>query len=113
MYSSQGLANMEVFDLSEKGKARKIYSFGEVFGGKFLNNFSLFILSVCSLLVVGPGDVAYNIRRSLIGAISIGEQTASHLFSIDSSKSIGNKDIVKLIRKSKWHPQYSSKESNY
>ena len=104
-------ANMEVFDISTKIKSKKIYSLGEISGGKF-NQFSIFNCSnTCLLLVVGNGDVTYSTRRNLLGAVSVEKQIAYHIFSIDTGESI-DKNIIKLIRKSKWHPHYSDEDSN-
>ena len=66
-------------------------------------------LTFSPLLVTGDGDVTYNPRRNLLGAMCVGEKTAYHLYNFDTSKSDG---IVKLFRKSGWHSQYSTKKSN-
>ncbi len=52
------------------------------------------------------GDVTYNSRRSILGAIPLGQEIAYHLFTIDTSASNAG-GIVKLNRKSKWHSQYN------
>ncbi len=69
------------------------------------------ILTVIIPLVVGHGDVAYNSRRSILGAISVEQKVAYHLFNVDAKASNGD-SIVKLNRKSKWHSQYSTQKSN-
>ncbi len=61
--------------------------------------------------MVCDGDVSYNSRRSILGAIPVAERIAYHLFAIDTSGSNAG-DIVKLSRKSKWHSQYSTQTSN-
>lgn len=53
------------------------------------------------------GDIAYNPRRNFLGAISRNNDIAYHLFTIDSNFSTTG-SAVKLCRKAKWHPQYSS-----
>ena len=57
-----------------------------------------------SLLESSEGDVTFNPRRSFLGAICAEGKIAYHLYGFGTSKSDG---IVKLIRKSKWHSQYS------
>ncbi len=61
--------------------------------------------------MVGWGDITYNSRRSILGAIPVGEKIAYHLFAINTSASNAG-GIVKLNRNSKWHPQYSTQTSN-
>ncbi len=61
--------------------------------------------------VVGRGDVTYNSRRSILGAIPVSRTIAYHLFTIDTNDSNAG-DIVKLARKTKWHSQYSTQEIN-
>ena len=60
-------------------------------------------------LVTGYGDVTFNPRRNFLGAMCAGGEIAYHLYKFDISKS---DDIVKLIRKSRWHSQYSTKKRN-
>ena len=60
-------------------------------------------LILSPLLVAGFGDVTYNPRRSILGAMCVGGKIAYHMYNFDTSKSGG---IVKLIRKSRWHSQY-------
>ncbi len=76
------------------------------------NYFGIFItLIIIFPIEVGWGDVTYNYRRSILGAIPVGGRTAYHLFTIDTSTSNAG-DIVKLNRKSKWHSQHSTDPSN-
>ena len=56
-------------------------------------------------LDTGYGDVTYNTRRCFLGAISVSGKIAYHLYNVTTGKT-GN--IVKLIRKSKWHSQYDN-----
>ena len=111
---------MEIIDLSQKGQVRKLYSFEEVRGGIdsdvqlfFIHNVILKFLFVCILLlfplVTGEGDVTYNPRRSLLGAICVGNKIVYHLFMIDGRFS-KVEEAVMLYRKSKWLPQYSSSQ---
>ena len=62
-----GSANLQVFDVSRKAKARKIYSFEQIPGSRVIVKIHLIII-----LVTGHGDVTYNPRRSILGAISVG-----------------------------------------
>ena len=55
--------------------------------------------------------MTYNPQRCIIGAISLEGKMAYHLFNIDVDSSEITR-IVKLCRKSKWHPQYSTESSN-
>ena len=97
-YSVSKSANLEVFDVSRKGQVRKIFSFEEVSGGRFL-------VKIYFILILDPGygAVTYNPRRSFLSAIDVEGKIAYHLYNVATSKA-GN--IVKLIRKSKWHPQH-------
>ena len=61
-------------------------------------------------LATGFGDITYNSRRSIFGAVPFDKKISYHLFNVDSNAS-KTKDIVKLIRKSKWHHQYSNHQS--
>ncbi len=73
--------------------------------------FKFIILTIIILLVVGFGDVTYNSRRSILGAIPVAGRIAYHLFNVDAKASNAG-DIVKLKRKSKWHSQYSTRQGN-
>mgnify|MGYP007014816418 CR=1 FL=1 len=57
----------------------------------------------------GYGDVTYNPRRNFLGAMPVKGKIAYHLYNFGTSKS---DVIIKLIRKSSWHSQYSTKASN-
>ena len=59
--------------------------------------------------MTGSGDVAYNSRRNVLGVMGVGGKIAYQLYNFDTSKSDG---IVKFNRNSRWHSQYSTKESN-
>mgnify|MGYP000913279474 FL=1 len=61
------------------------------------------------LLGTGYGDVAFNPRRNILGAMCVKGKIAYQLYNFGTSKSDG---IVKLIRKTKWHSQYSTKKGN-
>ena len=58
-------------------------------------------------LGTGYGDITYNSRRSILGAVPLNEKISYHLFNVGSNAS-KTKDIVKLLRKSKWHSQQSN-----
>ena len=53
--------------------------------------------------------MTYNTKQNLLVAISVRDKTAYHLLSIDVDYSDTNK--VKLIRRSRWHSQYSDEWS--
>jgi hypothetical protein len=61
--------------------------------------------------VVGFGDVTYNSRRSILGAIPVAGRIAYYLFNVDANASNAG-GIVKLSRKSKWHLQYGTQKGN-
>lgn len=58
--------------------------------------------------MTGNGDVTYNPRRSMLGAISVGGKIAYHLFKIDSNPSKVDNTAAKLCRKSKWYSDYQA-----
>ena len=97
-------SNLAVFDVSRKGQARKIYSFEEVSGGSSIVK----VHHIIFIIVTGEGDVTYNPRRSILGAIPVGGKISYHLYNIATSKA-GN--IVKLIQKSRWHSHYNTGHS--
>ena len=66
----------------------------------------------CPLPAKSYGDLTYNVKRGLLGAISQSDEIAYHLFQIDTDYS-NAKDIVKLSRRSKWHPQYSTNPGRF
>ena len=118
-------ANIEVFNLTKKGRVEKIYSFEEVCGCKFTTiqiiQTDIFITNLFNIDIknrtfisidVGYGDFTYNTKRNLLGAISLGGKIAYHLFSVDPNP-VNPKESIKLIRKSKWHLQYSDKRSKF
>ena len=75
----------------------------------WIHHFSQTKLQYRSLLVTGFGDLAYNAKKNLLGAICVSNKTAYYLFSVNPNYSDA-KDMVKLSRKSKWHSQYSQEE---
>ena len=95
-------ANFEVFDISQQEQPKKIYAFEGVKGG--ISTLSIDLISL-SVTETEPGDVTYNSRRNLLGAIPSGGQIAYHLFNIEYNALKSNYS-VKLLRKSKWLPQY-------
>ena len=68
-----------------------------------LNNYIFF-------LDTGYGDITYNSRRGILGAVPLYGKISYHLFNVDSNASNTN-DIVKRTRKSKWHSQQSNHQS--
>ena len=104
-YTCHGNANFEVFDLTNRTKVKKIYRFEEKYG----NLSSIFkkaylIVHVLFLSVRGYGDVTYNVKRSFRGVVSKSLEAVYDIFYIDNYSSNTN-DIVKLIRRSKRHPE--------
>ena len=117
-------ANIEVFNLTKKGRAEKIYSFEEVCGCKFTTiqiiQTDIFITNLFNIdiknrtfisIVVGHGDFTYNTKRNLLGAISLSGKIAYHIFTVDANCP-KIKESVRLTRKSKWHSQYDNISSN-
>ena len=94
--------SLEVFDVSRRGQARKIYSFGGFFWGRIILKIQLIII-----LGTGCGDATHNSRRGILGAIPVTKRIAYHLYDVATGKA---SNIVKLIRKSKWHSQYSTQD---
>lgn len=75
----------------------------------------MFVLSdeLSILLVTGYGDVAYNLRRSILGALCVGKKTAYHLFMInDNFSAIDDAVAAKFCLKSKWRAQYNNNARN-
>lgn len=100
-------ANLEIYDISQKSRPRKIYSFEEVKGGKF--RFFLIYWNYHFDLVTGTGDVTYNSRRNILGAISVDRSISYNLFNLD----INSPDkVAKLCRKSQWRIHYSTSLSS-
>ena len=60
-------------------------------------------------LGTGHGDVAYNPQRSILSAIPVEGKIANHLYIFTTSKA---DNIVKLIRKSRWHSQHRTNGCN-
>ena len=101
-------ANMAVVDLSKKDRIKEIYSLGEVSGGRIIILFYLRLLNnYIFSLETGDGDITYNSRRGILGAVPLDEKISCRLFNVGSTTSKTN-EIVKLIRKSKWHSQYGN-----
>ncbi len=73
--------------------------------------FIFIILTIIIPLVVGFGDVIYNPRRSILGAIPVTKRIAYHLFNVNAYVS-NTKEIVKLCRKKKWYSQYGTHAGN-
>ena len=61
--------------------------------------------------VTGYGDMTYNSRRGIFGAIPVGQKIAYHLFKMDTHLSQVD-DAVSLCRKTKWHSQYRDLPGN-
>ena len=100
---------MAVFDLSKKDHIKEIYSLGEISGGIII--FYLHSSNNCIFsLETGHGDITSNSRRSILGAIPLHGKFSYNLFNVDSN-TFKTKDIVKLIRKSKWRSQHSKHQS--
>ena len=114
-YNHDRSANMSVFDISKKDQIKEIYSLGEVSGGTIIGGIIIFyylrlLNNYIFSLGTKYGDIAYNSRRGIFGAVSLYGEISYHLFNFDSHAS-KTKDIVKLIRKSKWN-WYQSKHQS-
>lgn len=59
----------------------------------------------------GQGDVSYNVRRNVIGALPLEGKITYHLFTLDPHASKSSA-IVKLCRKSAWHPKVRAHKSS-
>lgn len=70
------------------------------------------LISSSSLIVTGVGDVTYNSRRGLLGAISLNGKIAYHLYNIEFISAQKSGYSGKLLRKSKWHSQYGTSLGN-
>ena len=55
--------------------------------------------------------MTYNTKQGFLGAISVTNEIAYHLFSVNADCSDA-KNVVKLTRKSKWHSQHSEEAGN-
>ena len=102
-------ANMSVYDISKADQIKEVYSLGEV-SGKCIIIFFTFVCWIIFSLATGDGDITYNSRRGILGAIPLEKEISYHLFNVDSKVS-KTKNIVKLTRKSKWHSQYGNHQS--
>lgn len=60
----------------------------------------------------GYGDVTYNARRNILGAIGLQGKIEYHLFSIQSGNQKDN-HTLKLLRKARWHPKHLDEFSNF
>ena len=87
---------------------------GNLFSWRTLRMYNYFLPSCLKNCIfslgAGFGDITYNSRRGILGTVPLCEETLYHLFNVDSHAS-KTKDIVKLIRKSKWHSQQSNHQS--
>ena len=103
-------ANMAVFDISKKDQIKEIYSLGEVSGERIIIFYLPLLNNYIFSLATGHVDITYNSRRGIIGAVPLYGKISYHLFNVDSNAS-KTKDIVKLIRKSKWHSHQGNHQS--
>lgn len=118
---------MAILDISRK-VPKKIYTFEEVFGGKigshcinynYKNSLSFhtekashWLYQWFSHLEIGPGDVRFNARRSILGSIPLEGKIAHHLHSIEYSGQKGSYS-VQLLRKSKWPAKFKTKRGKW
>ena len=99
-------ANLAIFNCLRTEQPRKIYSFKEIYGSIFCIKFIFFLVTfLISQLVVSVGQAAYNTRRYMLAALSLGGEIDYHLFTIDFKKCKNNYDI-NLMKKSEWRPSY-------
>ena len=94
-HSLSKCANIEVFNVANKDRPEKIYSFEEVIGCKLatLNHSSKYFLTAID---TGFGDLTYNTKRDYFGAISVGGKISYHLFSVNTN-ALNTKEAIKLI----------------
>lgn len=105
--ASFGSANMQIFDTSTKGKARRIYSFEETRGPSTLVNIDDEITIIFLFFFRCIGIRRYCIQLSQKSPRSnLFEEQSYHLFKIENIPS-PNKAAVKLCRKSRWHDQFT------
>ena len=99
-------AKLAIYDVSEKDKIREVYSFKETYTGVWIDVFLLMSFSLGN----GRGVLAYNAKRNFIGALSVREKIAYHLFDLENNESqaYGN---IKLLRKSEWPAHYVTEQS--
>ena len=100
-------ANMSVFDISKNNQIKEIFSLDEVSGACIIIMLPSFLNNCIFSLGTGYGDITYNSRRGILGAIPLEKKISYHLFGVCPNAS-KTKDIVKLIRKSKCHSQQSN-----
>ena len=101
---------MSVYEISKKDQIKEIYTRGEVSGQCIIIFLPLSLNNYIFSLGTGDGDITYNSRRGILGAVPVDQKISYHLFDVDSNAT-KTKDIVKLTRKSKWHFQQSSHQS--
>ena len=102
---------MQIFEISQKGRARRVYSFVETLGSKIFRHTVL--VSILQFLVTGYGDVTYNSRRNLLGAMAVGTDIDYHLFMISANSPNASNSAAKLCRKAKSYNQYRESECRY
>ena len=91
----------------------RLQSFEQIFTLLILFHIDIMKIIIFYIVIVtGYGDLTYNTRRNLLGAISVGGKITYHLFSVNTN-CVNVKESIKLMRKSKWHSQYSNEESKF
>ena len=65
------------------------------------------LLLLLYLPATGYGDMAYNSRRELLGAIPVHEKITYHLFDI-GYEGKSNSYRAKLLRNTRWHPEHET-----
>ena len=80
-------ANMIVFDISKKDQVKEIYSLGKISGGIVKFCWLQPLIIIFFLLETGYGDLAFNTRRGILGAVSLSEKIDYQLFTIDANAS--------------------------
>ena len=115
--SYRSFVNMQIFDVSKRERANKIYSFvvegdGNNFIFPLIESMRLLIDNLTVVPVLGYGDVTYNSRRDVLCTISVGGRAAFHLFQVNYNNHSRNNN-VKLLKKMKWPSQHGTSSCNF
>ena len=103
-HSYEVSANLEVFDVSWKGRVRKIYSFEEVSASRNIINIHFNNYHLCQRLEMEIWPIIH--EEAFLGPFPL-EERYFIIFTISLFRRVAI--FVKLIRKTRWHPEYSSK----
>ena len=85
-----------------------MYSFEEVSGGSDDWACFLYFVMIYFPLETCSGDVTYNTRRNILGALSVTDKISYHLFNVEYSQKEKSSYNVRVLKKAKWHPQQAT-----